>query len=91
MKRRFPVSLGTRDEDPLAVFVRGATVGAFVGAVIAGSTIWRSVRRRAASAPAVGPASASTPSDPTASVPAPALPRPPRGVPSVEAAEAHRP
>jgi hypothetical protein len=43
--------LGTRDDDPLAMFVRGATVGAFVGAVIAGSTIWRRLRRRAGSAP----------------------------------------
>jgi hypothetical protein len=35
-----------RDNDPLAIFVRGATVGAFVGAVIAGSEIWRRGRRR---------------------------------------------
>ncbi len=55
MNRRLPVSLGTRDDDPLAVFVRGATVGAFVGAVIAGSTIWRRAWRRAPSAPAAGP------------------------------------
>jgi hypothetical protein len=34
--------------------VRGATVGAFVGAVIAGSTIWRRVRRHAPSAPTPG-------------------------------------
>lgn len=54
MNRRLPVSLGTRDDDPLAVFVRGATVGAFVGAVIAGSTIWRRVRRPAPSAPTPG-------------------------------------
>jgi len=54
MNRRFSVSSGTRDDDPLAVFVRGATVGAFVGAVIAGSTIWRRVRRPAVSGPAVG-------------------------------------
>jgi len=51
MKRRLPAPLGTRDDDPLAVFVRGATAGAFVGAMIAGSTIWRRVRRHAASAP----------------------------------------
>lgn len=56
MNRRLPVSLGTRDDDRLAVFVRGATVGAFVGAVIAGSTIWRRLAaRRAPSAPAAGP------------------------------------
>ena len=55
MNRRFSVSLGTRDDDPLAVFVRGATVGAFVGAVIAGSTIWRRVRKHAPSAPIAGP------------------------------------
>jgi hypothetical protein len=54
MNRRLPASLGMRDDDPLAVFVRGATVGAFVGAVIAGSTIWRRVRRHAASAPTAG-------------------------------------
>jgi hypothetical protein len=54
MNHRLPVSFGTRDDDPLAVFVRGATVGAFVGAVIAGSTIWRRVRRHAPSAPTPG-------------------------------------
>lgn len=54
MNRRFSVSFGTRDDDPLAVFVRGATVGAFVGAVIAGSTIWRRVRKHAPSAPIAG-------------------------------------
>ena len=56
MRRRSPTSPWTRDDDPLAVFVRGATVGAFVGAMIAGSTIWRRVRRHAAPA-----ADASTP------------------------------
>jgi len=74
MNRRLPASLGTRDEDPLAVFVRGATVGAFVGAMIAGSTIWRRVRRHAASA-----ADASTPE---ASAPAAGLARRRPAVPS---------
>jgi hypothetical protein len=46
--------LRTRDEDPFAVFVRGATVGAFVGAVIAGSTIWRRARRPPTGAPTPG-------------------------------------
>ncbi len=46
--------LRTRDEDPFAVFARGATVGAFVGAVIAGSTIWRRARRGPAGAPVAG-------------------------------------
>ena len=55
MKRRLPVSLRTRDDDPLAVFLRGATVGLFLGAVIAGSTIWRNVRLRPSSAPAGAP------------------------------------
>jgi len=67
MNRRLPASLGTRDDDPLAVFVRGATVGAFVGAVIAGSTIWRRLAARraaaspAANAPAAGSAAARVP------------------------------
>jgi hypothetical protein len=39
----------SRDDDPLAVFVRGATVGAFVGAMIAGSAVWHRIRRRVAS------------------------------------------
>lgn len=51
MRRHLPRSLGTRDDDPLAVFVRGATVGAFVGAMIAGSTIWRRIRRPGPSGP----------------------------------------
>lgn len=38
----------SRDDDPLAVFVRGATVGAFVGAAIAGSAVWHRVRLRVA-------------------------------------------
>jgi hypothetical protein len=48
--------LRTRDEDPFAVFVRGATAGAFVGAVIAGSTIWRRARRPPTGAPTPGAA-----------------------------------
>jgi hypothetical protein len=52
VSRRLPTQRGQRDDDPLAVFVRGATMGAFVGAVIAGSTIWRRVWRHAASAQA---------------------------------------
>ncbi len=61
MKRRWPAPIGKRDDDPLAVFVRGATVGAFVGAMIAGSTIWRRVRRHAAGAPDASAADASAP------------------------------
>ncbi len=38
----------TREDDRLAVFVRGATVGAFVGAAIAGSATWQRIRRRLA-------------------------------------------
>jgi hypothetical protein len=83
MNRRLPASLGTRDEDPLAVFVRGATVGAFVGAVIAGSTIWRRVRRHAASAP--------TASAPTASAPTARLARPRHVAPPVVGADPYRP
>jgi acyl carrier protein phosphodiesterase len=78
MNRRLPASLGTRDEDPLAVFVRGATVGAFVGAVIAGSTIWRRVRRHAASAP-------------TVSAPTARLARPRHVAPPVVGADPYRP
>ena len=55
MNRRLPASLRTRDDDPLAVFMRGATVGAFVGAVIAGSTIWRRARQGTARVPAGAP------------------------------------
>ncbi len=47
MSRRVPARPGQRDDDALGAFVRGATVGAFIGAVIAGSTIWRRARRRA--------------------------------------------
>jgi hypothetical protein len=52
VSRRVPARPGERDDDPVAAFVRGATVGAFVGAVIAGSTIWRLARRQPAGAPA---------------------------------------
>jgi len=65
MSRRLPTRLGQRDDDPLAVFVRGATVGAFIGAVIAGSTIWRRVRRHAASAPAGTQPRSGRPAPPT--------------------------
>ncbi len=47
-----------RDDDPVAIFVRGATLGAFVGAVIAGSTVWHRIRRgvsRSTAARANGP------------------------------------
>jgi hypothetical protein len=54
-----------RDDDPLAVFVRGATMGAFVGAVIAGSTIWRRVRRQASSAGSGSLPRAGRPTTPT--------------------------
>jgi hypothetical protein len=54
MRRPGRAWLRTRDEDPFAVFARGATLGAFVGAVIAGSTIWRRARRRPAGAPGSG-------------------------------------
>jgi hypothetical protein len=54
MRRPGRAWLRTRDEDPFAVFARGATVGAFVGAVIAGSTIWRRARRRPADTPGSG-------------------------------------
>ena len=53
MSRRSPASRPTpggrgRDDDPLATFVRGASLGAFVGAVIAGSTVWHRIRSRIA-------------------------------------------
>jgi hypothetical protein len=34
------------DERELAKFLRGLTIGALIGAVIAGSRIWRSLGRR---------------------------------------------
>jgi hypothetical protein len=55
MSRRGRFPIRTRDDDPLSVFVRGATVGAFVGAAIAGSAIWRRARRHPAGAWDVGP------------------------------------
>lgn len=70
MSRRQPASRPTlgargRDDDPVATFVRAATVGAFVGAVIAGSTVWNRIRRRIAGPTAAGgPRAASPPRDP---------------------------
>jgi hypothetical protein len=37
------------DERELAKFLRGLTIGALIGAVIAGSRIWRSLGRRSRS------------------------------------------
>jgi hypothetical protein len=59
VSRRQPASRPTlgargRDDDPVATFVRAATVGAFVGAVIAGSTVWHRIRRRIAAGTAAG-------------------------------------
>jgi hypothetical protein len=34
-----------RDQRQTAKFLRGLTIGAIIGAVIAGSRIWRSLRR----------------------------------------------
>ena len=34
------------DEKELAKFLRGLTIGALIGAVIAGSRIWRALGRR---------------------------------------------
>jgi hypothetical protein len=34
------------DDRELAKFLRGLTLGALIGAVIAGSRIWRTLRRR---------------------------------------------
>jgi hypothetical protein len=39
------------DSPRLAVFVRGLTIGALVGAAIAGSAIWERTRRRAEQGP----------------------------------------
>jgi hypothetical protein len=70
VSRRQPASRPTpgargRDDDPVATFVRAATVGAFVGAVIAGSTVWHRIRRRiAAGTAAGGPRAALPPRDP---------------------------
>ena len=36
----------TIDERDLAKFLRGLTIGALIGAVIAGSRIWRTLVRR---------------------------------------------
>ena len=50
MSRLRPARRAGRDvrkpNDRLAVFMRGATLGAFVGAAIAGSTGWQRLRRR---------------------------------------------
>jgi hypothetical protein len=35
------------DDRDLAKFLRGLTIGALIGAVIAGSRIWRTLARRA--------------------------------------------
>ncbi len=61
MNRRVPTSRAargrwSRDDEPLAVFVRGATVGAFVGAMIAGSAVWHRVLLRVAAGRAVSSA-----------------------------------
>jgi hypothetical protein len=41
--------IGPTDASPrLAVFMRGVTIGAFVGAAIAGSAIWERAHRRRA-------------------------------------------
>ena len=37
----------TLDDKELAKFLRGLTIGALIGAVIAGSRIWRTLGRRA--------------------------------------------
>jgi hypothetical protein len=36
----------TLDERELAKFLRGLTIGALIGAVIAGSRVWRALSRR---------------------------------------------
>ena len=72
MSRRWPAFRPTssgraRDDDPVATFVRGVTVGAFVGAVIAGSTAWHRIRGRIADRTAArqpGPGFASPRHDP---------------------------
>lgn len=46
---------GRRGEDRLATFLRGLVVGAFVGAAIAGSAVWRRIRRRGAAGAAGTP------------------------------------
>ena len=63
--------LRTRDEDPFAVFARGATAGAFIGAVMAGSTIWRRARRRPTGAPGSGAPRSGPPGPAAGSVAAP--------------------
>ncbi len=62
------------DDDPLADFVRGATVGAFVGAAIAGSAAWHRVRKRVAAGRA---GSAAQPADTAAVAETSAVPGPP--------------
>ena len=73
------------DRDPSGRFVRGLTLGALLGAVIAGSSIWTRARarRRLASRGVVAPARAST----TGVTPAEA---PPPGTPPPDPTEADR-
>lgn len=40
--------MSVRDERSTAKFLRGLTIGAIIGAVIAGSRIWRELRGRRA-------------------------------------------
>lgn len=47
MSRRLPLPAPRPGrEDPLALFLRGLVVGAFVGAILAGATAVRRVARR---------------------------------------------
>ena len=49
------MNLGQDDRDPTGRFVRGLTLGALLGAIIAGSSIWS--RARARRAPLIEPPS----------------------------------
>jgi hypothetical protein len=45
------VSLGQEERDPTGRFLRGLTLGALLGAIIAGSSIWTKAKARRATGP----------------------------------------
>ena len=69
------MNLGQDDRDPTGRFLRGLTLGALLGAVIAGSSIWTKARaRRATELPPRAepdPPMVDVPTTPDADVPRP--------------------
>ena len=49
------MNLGQDDRDPTGRFIRGLTLGALLGAIIAGSSIWTKARARRSAVEATPP------------------------------------